>query len=77
MPVTSDELENFHHFAQQKLHNGGADSIAELARQWEVAREREEVNQALREATEDLKADRFRPAADVSRDMRRKFNLPE
>jgi Arc/MetJ-type ribon-helix-helix transcriptional regulator len=39
--------------------------------------EREEVNEALREATEDLKAGRFRPAADVSRDMRRKFNLPE
>jgi hypothetical protein len=36
-----------------------------------------QVNEALREATEDLKAGRFRPAADVSRDMRRQFNLPE
>jgi putative addiction module CopG family antidote len=34
------------------------------------------ADNALREATEDLKAG-FRSAADVSRDMRRKFNLPE
>jgi putative addiction module CopG family antidote len=40
-------------------------------------REREEVQAALYEATEDLKAGRYRPAADVSRDIRRKFNLPE
>jgi putative addiction module CopG family antidote len=42
-----------------------------------VQREREEVRQALREATQDLKAGRYRPAAEVSRDMRRKYNLPE
>ena len=77
MSVTLNQLEDFHRFAQTKLGNGGAESIAELARQWEIAREREEVNEALREATEELKAGRFRPAADVSRDMRRKFNLPE
>jgi Arc/MetJ-type ribon-helix-helix transcriptional regulator len=39
--------------------------------------QRDEVRVALDEATEDLKAGRFRPAAEVSRDMRRKFNLPE
>jgi len=77
MLVTQQDLDNFHRFAQQKLQNGGAESMAELARQWEIAREREEVNEALREATEDLKAGRYRPAADVSRDMRRKCNLPE
>ena len=77
MSLTLDQLEDFHRFAQAKLGNGGAESIAELARQWEVAREREEVNEALREATEDLKAGRYRPAADVSRDLRRKYNLPD
>jgi hypothetical protein len=77
MLVTQQDLDSFHHFAQAKLQNGDAASIAELARQWEIAREREEVQEALREATEDLKAGRFRPAADVSRDMRRKYNLPE
>jgi hypothetical protein len=77
MSVTVAQLEDFHRFAQAKLDNGGAETIAQLAQEWQVARERQEVNEALREATADLKAGRFRPAADVSRDMRRKFNLPE
>ena len=47
------------------------------SREEAVQREREEVRQALREATEDLNAGRYRPAADVSRDMRQKYNLPE
>lgn len=47
------------------------------SREEAVEREREEVRQALREATEDLKAGRYRPAADVSRDMRQKYSLPE
>ena len=47
------------------------------SREEAIQREREEVREALREATEDLRAGRYRPAADVSRDMRRKYNLPE
>lgn len=76
MSVTLDQLNDFHHFALAKLGNGEAQSIADLAQQWQAAREREEVNQALREATEDLKAGRFRSADEVSRDLDRKFNLP-
>jgi hypothetical protein len=77
MSISLEQLESFHRFAQQKLQTGEAESIAELARQWEIVREREEVNEAIREGLEDLKAGRYRPAADVSRDMRRKYNLPE
>jgi hypothetical protein len=75
--ITLEQLEDFHRFARAKLGNGGAGSISDLALEWQVAREREEVNQALREATEDLKCGRFRPAADVSRDVEQKFNLPD
>ena len=35
------------------------------------------AEQAIREAFEDLKAGRHQPAAEVSREMRRKYNLPE
>jgi hypothetical protein len=76
MSVSLEQLESFHRFAQQKVQVGEADSIAELAREWEIAQDREDVNEAIREAMEDFKAGRFRPAADVSRDMRRKYNLP-
>jgi hypothetical protein len=75
MLVTQQDLDSFHHFALGKLQKGGAESIAELARQWEIAREREEVQEALREATEDLKAGRYRPAEEVSREIERKFNF--
>jgi Arc/MetJ-type ribon-helix-helix transcriptional regulator len=34
------------------------------------------VEEALREAIEDLKEGRYRPAADVMADLRRKYNLP-
>ncbi len=76
MSVSLDQLNDFHHFALAQLGQGEAISISELAHQWQVARERDEVNEALREATEDLKAGRFRSADEVSRDLERKFNLP-
>ena len=76
MSVTLSELESFHHFAAQKLRAGGTATIDELVRQWQAAREREEVNEALREATEDLRAGRYRPAEDISRDLERKFGFP-
>ena len=76
MPITLTELESFHRFAAMKLKNGGAESIAELAHEWQASRERDEVNQALRDATEDLKAGRHRPAGDVMRNFERKYNLP-
>jgi hypothetical protein len=76
MSVSLEQLDSFHRFAQQKVQVGEVESIAELARQWEIEHEREEVNEAIREAIEDLNAGRYRPAADVSRDMRRKYNLP-
>ncbi len=65
---------------QRQLATGAYSSSDEVLREALAAlrsREREEVNAALGEAMEDLKAGRYRPAADVSRDMRRKYNLPE
>ncbi len=76
MSVSLDQLNDFHHFALAHVNQGDAQSIAELAQQWQAARERDEVNEALLEATEDLKAGRFRSAEEVSRDLERKFNLP-
>ena len=76
MSITLDQLNDFHRFAISRLGNGGAESLTELAHKWQAARDRDEVNQALREATEDLQAGRFRPADDVLRDFERKYNLP-
>jgi oligoribonuclease (3'-5' exoribonuclease) len=77
MSISLDQLNDFHQFAVPHVRAGDVDSLAELARQWEAAREREEVKMALAEAFEDIQAGRYRPAEDVSRDLRKKFNLPE
>ncbi len=38
MAVTNEDLRDFLFFAGEKLVNGGADSLVELARQWESQR---------------------------------------
>jgi hypothetical protein len=75
MLVTQQDLDSFHHFAQAKLQSGEAESIAELARQWKSPANAKKLKNALREATEDLKAGRYRPAEEVSRDIECKFNF--
>jgi hypothetical protein len=76
MLITQQDLDSFHCFAQEKLQNGASGSMVDLARQWEIERAQREVSEALREAVEDFRAGRYRPAADVSRDLRRKYQLP-
>ena len=39
MAVTREDLRDFNRFADEKLANGGAESLTELARQWEERRE--------------------------------------
>jgi hypothetical protein len=75
MSVTHDQLNDFHQFALAKVASGEAQSIASLADEWRLRRERDEVNQALREATNDLRAGRFRDADEVLRDLEQKHHL--
>jgi len=37
MAITKDELSRFHEFAEEKLSNGGADSIEQLVDLWRLA----------------------------------------
>jgi len=81
MSVTCDELNDFHHFALGRLQTEPAESLEELVDLWRLEHpspdEQAEVHEAIREAMDDLRAGRYRPAAEVSRDMRQKYNLPE
>ena len=38
MPITTEDLRDFSRFAGEKLDNGGANSLVELAREWEAQR---------------------------------------
>jgi hypothetical protein len=79
MSTAHDDLAAFQQFALQKVNAGEADTLEELFDLWLIEHptpfEQPSVHEALREAIEDLKAGRHRPAEEVSRDMERKFNF--
>ena len=80
MRVTTGQLEAFHRFAQQKLQNGGAESIEELFDLWRIEQpspeEQAEIHAVIRQGLADIRAGRGRPAEDVMRDVQLKYNLP-
>jgi hypothetical protein len=80
MQVTQQDLDSFHRFAQQKIQNGGAESIEELFDLWRIAHpspeEQDEIHATIRQGLADIKAGRGRPADEVMSELRRKFNLP-
>ena len=79
MSTTHDDLAAFQQFALQKVNAGEADSLEELFDLWLIEHrapiEQPDVNDALREAMEDLRAGRHLPADEVSREIDRKFNF--
>jgi hypothetical protein len=81
MSVTLTELESFHQFAQAKLANGGADSLEELCDLWRLEHptpeESADIHEAIREGLADIKAGRYRPAAEVSAEIRAKYGIPQ
>ena len=73
MPLTVDEIESFNRFVHQKLANGGAESLRELAAEWE---ERQQVNAAIREGINAIDEGRVRPFDESQEEFRRLHNLP-
>jgi hypothetical protein len=77
MPVTHEDVENFNRFLAEKLANGGADSMVELAAQWEASRrEYAQTVAALGECIADMEAGRGRPFAEFVAEIRAKYNIP-
>ena len=73
MTVTTDDIKNFHQFVDEKLANGGADSLRQLVAEWE---ERQEVNAAIRQGTNDIDAGRTEPFFESQDRFRQKRDLP-
>lgn len=77
MSLTSQDLASFNTFVVAKLTSGTADSMAELARQWEAERhEFDETVAELRESIADMEMSRGRLLTDIAADMRKKYNIP-
>ena len=61
MPVTKDDIQDFHCFVDEKLAGGGADSLRQLLAEWE---QRQEANAAMMEIIGKL-PDTFRVFGDL------------
>jgi predicted transcriptional regulator len=78
MPVTQDQIDDFHQFATARLKSGGTElTIDDLLIEWDSTRNRDEINEAIREGLADIEAGRTRPAAEVTEELRRKYNITE
>lgn len=81
MTVTQHELDSFHQFATNELNNGGSGlSMDDLYDQWRALHptpaELAESVAAVRAALQDYEnGDRGRPAEEVLREIRAKYNL--
>ena len=73
MPVTNDDIQDFHSFVDEKLANGGADSLRQLVVEWE---ERREANAAIRQGIADIDAGRTEPFFDSQDQFRQERGLP-
>ena len=74
MPVTQSDTQAFADYATTRVNNGGAESMSQLVRDWLAARERAEVNAAIREGLADIEAGRTRPAREFMTEVREKLN---
>lgn len=82
MAVTETDLQAFHHFAQKKLNDEGADSLYELVDSWEVERTSPEKHAenvaAVQAAIQDMEnGDTGRPAEEISNKLRAELTSPE
>ncbi len=76
MSVTQSDLTAFQQFALSRIGAGSADtSLEELAYDWQISRERDSANLAIREGLTEVRAEQHRPARDASEELARKHGL--
>jgi predicted transcriptional regulator len=80
MPVSLDQLDDFHRFAQQRVQAEGAESLEELCDLWRIehpsTEEQAEIHEAIRQGLADIAAGRHRPVREVMEELRAKHGLP-
>ena len=77
MTVTKDDLQSFKSLADEKLTNGGADSLVDFAGQWEAQRDAQKTIADILESHTDIEAGRVKPLDEAFSDVRKKMGLPE
>jgi predicted transcriptional regulator len=79
MSIVHDQLAGFQQFAEEKLRHGEVESLEELFDLWGLEHptsdEEADVHAAIQEGLADLKAGRYRPADEVSAEIRAKYGF--
>jgi hypothetical protein len=76
--VTQNELDEFHRFATERLRaTAEVLSMDDLVVEWDSLRNRDEINDAIREGLTDIEEGRTRPAGAVTEQLRKKYNVVE
>ncbi|MEO8495138.1 MAG: hypothetical protein ABI614_08710 [Planctomycetota bacterium] len=77
MAVTDADIQAFVAFArQQAASNVADDTMTELVAKWQAVRERESVDEAIRESLADIEAGRTESFAESQERFRRERSLP-
>jgi len=70
MGVTQADLEAFQRFAADRLAGEGAESLGDLLRDWESAREQDDTIRSVKRGLADIDAGRTRDAQAVLDELR-------
>jgi predicted transcriptional regulator len=65
LSVTQAEIDQFHEFATERTKASPVDSFDELYLEWDLTRERADVNAEIARGLKDVAAGRFDPADDA------------
>jgi predicted transcriptional regulator len=77
MATTYDQIESFRRFALERLTNRGPDvEFDELVFEWQESLVREAIDADIRQGLADIDAGLGRPAREVSREIARRYGLP-
>ncbi len=75
MPVTKEDLRDFHRFADEKISKGAANSLIDLASEWEgQRREAQQTVADIRQSHADIDAGRVAPVADTFAEIRKRVS---
>jgi hypothetical protein len=70
MSVTQSDLDAFQQFAAERIARKGAESLDELLREWELARERRDTIESVKRGLADVDGGRTRPADSLLDELR-------
>jgi hypothetical protein len=77
MSSVREEVDSFHEFAIRRLgENESNASIDDLLSEWHDIRDRDAINQAIRDGLADVAAGRYESAEQSAEALRREFGFP-